>query len=414
MTGVLASVTALLLSVAVLLVGHGLQLTIVPLYASHLGWSSTMIGYTGSAYFSGFVIGCLTVPRLVTRVGHIRVFAALAALATAALLTLGLIREVEVWMVARMITGWSFAGLYMVIESWLNERAATSHRAILLSLYTVITLLAMCGGQLLMGVSGEYLELIMLAAALLALGFIPVGLTRSQVPAPIPPVSFKLKAVYDASHVAVVGAFVGGIVTAGFWALGPIVAQAQGLTGEQIGLFMAATILGGATFQLPIGRLSDKFDRRLVLILIAVLGIAVSALAWVIDGADYRFMLVLMFLFGGVTFPIYSLCLAHANDNTALMLMEVASVILLMHSAGAVVGPLIVAALLDYTGDGLFVVAGVTLMLFAIWTTWRVKTHPVDRAYFAPFVDVPRTTREAAGFYQDKRGQGTFPQDGAG
>ena len=128
MTGILATVTALLLSVGILLIGHGLQLSLIPLYADNIGWAPETIGYIGSAYFTGFVVGCLTVPRLVARAGHIRAFGVLAATATAALLVVGIFQEVIVWIIARFGTGWCFAGLYMVIESWLNERTGPEQR----------------------------------------------------------------------------------------------------------------------------------------------------------------------------------------------------------------------------------------------------------------------------------------------
>jgi len=395
-TGVLSTVTALLLSVAILLIGHGLQTTVVPLYADSLGWSREVIGYIGSAYFAGFVVGCLTIPRLVSRVGHIRVFGVLASTATAALLAVGTWNVVAVWIIARFVTGWCFAGLYMVIESWLNERTGAEQRGGVLSVYTIITLLAMCVGQSFIGFELDNSRLVMLGAILISLGTIPVGLTRSAAPAPIPAVNFRLKEVYRVSQVAVVGAFCGGFVTGGFWSLGPVVAKAQHLSSQQIGLFMAVTILGGAIFQMPIGRLSDYADRRLVILGIALLGLGVCIAAPFATALDPRLLFMLMFVFGGVSFPMYSLCLAHANDNTQLPLMDIASVILLMNSVGSVFGPLVVSHLLAYTDFGLFIVAGVVLGALAAWTAWRVRLHSVARRFFTPFVSMPRTTPSVA------------------
>jgi len=245
MTAVFASISTLLLSVGILLVGHGLQMTLAPLFAGELGWSAREIGYTGSAYFAGFMLGCLTIPRLVARVGHIRVFAVLAALASAAVLLLGLFQTLELWIFARALTGWAFAGLYMVIESWLNERSGGPHRGAVISVYTIITLAAIAVGQLVVGLQLDFPKLTVIAAIIFSLGVIPVGLTH-RIPPPIEPVSFRLKEVFDASQVAVVAAFVSGLVTSGIWALGPVVAAAMGMANNQIGLFMAATIIGGA------------------------------------------------------------------------------------------------------------------------------------------------------------------------
>jgi MFS family permease len=203
MSQALTSVSTLLISVFILLVGHGLQLTIAPLYAADLGWDSSTISYLGSAYFGGFVLGCIAIPRLVSKVGHIRVFAVMAAAATVALLALSLTEQLAVWLIARVITGATLAGLYMVIESWLNERSTPENRGLVLSIYSAITLGALCVGQLLIGYSDSFLVLIALAAMLLASGAIPVGLTRSPAPEPIPTMSFNLREVYEASHVAV-------------------------------------------------------------------------------------------------------------------------------------------------------------------------------------------------------------------
>lgn len=392
MTGILATVTALLLSVGILLVGHGLQLSLVPLYADHLHWAPATIGYIGTAYFSGFIVGCLTIPRLVARAGHIRAFGVLASTATAALLAIGIVKLVLVWIAARFATGWCFAGLYMVIESWLNERTGPEQRGGVLSVYTVISLVAMCIGQAFIGFDLTYLQLAMLGAVIISLGTIPVGLTRSPAPAPIPAVNFRLREVYNGSHVAVVGAFCGGFVTGGFWSLGPVVARAQHLTPREIGMFMAITILGGAVFQMPIGRLSDRADRRLVILGVSLLGLLACILAPMATQLNGHLLYLLMFIFGGTTFPMYSLCLAHANDNIHLPLMDIASVILLMNSIGSAIGPLVVSRLMPYTHFGLFIVAGTVLGALAAWTAWRVRLHGVARKFFAPFANVPRTT----------------------
>ncbi len=396
MTTLFASVSTLLLSAAILLTGHGLQLTLAPLFASEMGWSAQEIGYTGSAYFSGFMIGCLTIPRLVERVGHIRVFAVLASLASIAVLLLGLLPSMGAWLFARLLTGIAFSGLYMVIESWLNERVTGEHRGAVLSVYTIITLAAIALGQVSVGFGLDYATLTVLAAIIFCIGLIPVGLTRSPSP-PLETVSFRLREVFQTSQVAVVGAFVGGAVTSGIWALGPIVGESMGLALDQIGFFMAITIIGGAVFQFPVGRLSDSMDRRIVILNLAAAGSVLCIIAIILGGFNSALAIYLvMFVFGGVTFPLYSLCVAHANDNTKLALMEIASVVLLMHSAGSIFGPLMVAPLLDTHDSGLFMFAGVVLAVFAVWTAWRLQVHDVARRYFAPFIGVPRTTHEIA------------------
>lgn len=393
------SLTALLLSVFVLLTGHGLQLTLVPLYAGELGWSVSKIGFMGSAYFAGFMAGCLTIPKIVSNVGHIRVFSVLSVTATSALLLLEIFHYLEFWLVARLITGWSLAGVYMVIESWLNERTSAENRGMVLSVYTVLTLVSVSLGQLLIGLGLDSAKLIILGAVLLALGSVPVGLTRSPAPAPIPAVGFKFTAVYKDAHVAIGGALLSGLVTSGFWVLGPLLAQSLGLAGAQIGWLLAVTVLGGALLQLPAGYLSDKIDRRIVLLALAVIGIIVCFLAFWLADTWHGLVYLFMFLFGGTTFPLYSISLAHANDNTRLPLIETGSVILLTHSAGAVVGPLLLAPAMALDPRAFFICAGLMLAVFALWAVWRISTHEVKREHFETFTAVPKTTHEIMEVY---------------
>ncbi len=394
MPTLLKSMFSLLFSAAILLVGHGLQLTVVPLYAISLGWEADLIGYIGSSYFLGFVLGCLTVPRLVARVGHIRVFTVLIALFTSSLLFIGLVDNFVLWLVARCLIGWGIAGIYMVIESWLNDKTSVEYRGSVLSVYTVISLSAICVGQLLVGFDLGYAGLFMLAAALLVLGIVPVGLTRRAAPQPIPAVSFSFRRLFAVSQVAMVGAFFGGLVTGGFWALGPVIADANQLSAGQVGVFMAVTILGGTALQLPVGRLSDRIDRRYVITGLAVVAVLTSITAITLDSRTPEVIYVTMFLLGGLSFPLYSLCLAHANDNTGLSIMEVGSGVLMMNSVGSILGPLIVSFLLGYTHMALFVVSGVALSILACWTLYRIRFHDVAREHYEPFVSMRSTTQE--------------------
>ncbi|MEH6709990.1 MAG: MFS transporter [Paraglaciecola polaris] len=394
MPTLLHSMFSLLFSAAILLVGHGLQLTLVPLYAISLGWEADLIGYIGSSYFLGFVLGCLTVPRLVARVGHIRVFTVLVALFTSSLLFIGLVDNFMLWLIARCLIGWGIAGIYMVIESWLNDKTSIEHRGSVLSVYTVISLSAICVGQLLVGFDLGYAGLFMLAAALLVLGIVPVGLTRRAAPHPIPAVSFSFRRLFAVSQVAMVGAFFGGLVTGGFWALGPVIADANQLSAGQVGVFMAVTILGGTALQLPVGRLSDRIDRRYVITGLAVIAVLTSITAIVLDSRNPQVIYVTMFLLGGLSFPLYSLCLAHANDNTDLSIMEVGSGVLMMNSVGSILGPLIVSFLLGYTHMALFIVSGVALSILACWTLYRISFHDVAREHYEPFVNMRNTTQE--------------------
>lgn len=396
MTRYLVPVASLLISVAILLTGHGLQLTLLPLRAEILGFSPAEIGITGSSYFLGFVIGCLTIPRIIAAVGHIRTFSVMAALATSGLLLLSLSESLFVWFVLRFSTGWALCGLYMVIESWLNERAPSEIRGGILSLYAMITLLAISGAQLFLGYEDpSSATLFIIAALLMSLAIVPIGLTRTIAPHAVARVRFDPIKLFNTSQVAVVTAVLGGMVTGGFWALGPVYASSQGLSAEHVGLFMIAAILGGAALQYPVGRLSDHYDRRRVIFTLTALGAVASTLTGLYGHGDSA--LIFAFAFGATTMPLYALCVAHANDNiTDGSFVEMASGILMMNSIGSVVGPAVAAGLMGWFGPAaIFHFAAVALAVAAVWTLLRLRAHTPARDHVQPFVPLPEMTPAA-------------------
>ena len=395
MSRILSAIFPLLLSTAILLMGHGLQLTLGPLFGLKLGFSELQIGYQGSAYFLGFIIGCLGIPHLIRSVGHIRVFLVLISLATLALLTLGLGGQSLLWVSARCLSGVCFAGLYMIIESWLNESATVENRGRVLSVYSVITLIAISLGQLSISLDLGHMQLLIVGAMLILLSAIPIGLTKTPAPAPLHQVSFKFKTVYRDSKVALYSTFISGLITSGFLSLGPIIGKALGFEALEISFFLAITLVGGALFQFPVGRFSDRLDRRLVL---AGLSAGASFIAFItvlfeVESAAYFY--VIMFFFGAMTLPLYSISLAHANDNSKLSPVETGSVILLTYSLGSVIGPSLLSATLLVSNYGLYFIALLTLTPFAIITFLRTRTVPATQAHFMPYQDVPVTTQEA-------------------
>jgi MFS family permease len=365
-----------------------------PLLGSELAFSELEIGYTGSAYYAGFIAGCLFIPRLIHKVGHIRVFLVLISLATVALLMLGVSQTLLFWILARALSGVSFSGLYMIIESWLSESAPPQKRGLVLSIYSVITLFAISVGQMLITLELPLTSLVTVAAILFLLSTLPVGLTNSASPQPLHPVTFKFSTVFNDSRIAIYGALVCGLVTSGFWALGPIIAKALHFEANQISIFMAVTLMGGAIFQLPIGRFSDLVDRRLVIAALSGAASLITLSTIVLGLETAAAFFIVMFLFGGATFPLYSISLAHANDNSTLSPIETGSVILLTYSIGAVVGPVLISATLAISNLGLYFITTLILAPFSVWTFLRSRAIPATQAHFTPYQDVPVTTQE--------------------
>lgn len=398
LTGTVSRVATLLFAAGILLVGHGLQLTLLPVYAQSAGWTNGAIGLSGSAYFGGFIAGCILNPGVVSRVGHIRAFMVMGAIATVALLAAGLILSLPAWIVFRFATGFALAGLYMVIESWLSEVSPREQRGAMIAIYAVVSLAAMALGQPLMGLGAESpLTLFVLAAIMLVLAIVPIGLTSIESPPPIPRVRFTLGMLREASRVATVCAVFAGAVTGSVWTLGPVLGRALGLEPSEIGLLMSAAIIGGAVTQFPVGRLSDVTDRRFVIGGMALIGSLVSVVGWRFAGSLDLALYSAMFMLGAASMPLYSLCIAHASDRTSLTLVEVTSSVLIMNSIGSIIGPAIVAVLMDAFGpSSFFAVAAVSMLMAAIWTFHRAlvverRPHAVEHAAL-----LPRTTQAIA------------------
>ena len=278
----LRPIASLLLGVALLLAGNGLQFTLLPLRGTADGFSTLALGLIGSAYYLGFVGGCLLGPYLILRAGHIRAFAALVALAVVVGLAYPLHSELLAWTVFRLVNGFCLAGIYLVIESWLNDRATNETRGLVMSSYVIVNFAAFTVGQLLVTLypvheAGDFI----VAAMLASLAIVPVALTRSAQPAPITIVSFRPVQLYRAAPVGLVASFMVGVSNGAFLGLGPISAVGSGLSTAQVALFMSAATLAGAIAQWPVGRLSDRVDRRLVLfaLLVGAVGRRVSAVA---------------------------------------------------------------------------------------------------------------------------------------
>jgi len=394
MTQTLGRVSTLLLAVAILLVGHGLQLSLLPMRAEALGWSNSAIGASGSTYFLGFVVGCMFIPSIVAQVHHIRTFMVMAALATIVLLGLGLFDLVWVWLALRAVTGFAFAGLYMVIESWLSEAAPLHRRGSVLATYSMISLLSMMGGQAFLGLAEPVdLRLLMGSALIMGLAVVPIGLTRMAAPEQIPRARFSVRAIGRASRVAVLCAFFGGLVTGSFWSMGPLVGRAFGLEGGSIGVMMSAAIIGGALALLPAGRLSDHMDRRKVIAGLFTLGAGACVAGWWVAAESPMALYAVMFCFGATTMPIYALCVVTASDNSDLPLIEIASCILIMNSLGSILGPMLVAPVMGALGgEGFFAFSVVGMSLGALWAVYRVAVNERPSLHAHRFAMMPRTS----------------------
>jgi MFS family permease len=381
MLRLLAPVAALLTSVAILLLGGGLQGTLLPLRAQLEGFSTVSVGLLAASYFCGFTAGCFLGPRLVASVGHVRSYAAMTAIAASAVLCHVLIVAPLPWWLMRAAIGFSFAVLYLVIESWLNERATNESRGVVLAAYLIINLLVMAVGQFLVLLYDlERTELFILASLLLSIAAVPVALSLTAAPDPPRSVRVDVAELYRVSPAGSVACVAIGLVNGAFWGLGPVFASAGTFDVATVAVFMATTVLGGALGQWPLGRVSDRNDRRKVMLGAALAAAACGTALALLPREPLGVWLAVTALWGAASFPLYALAVAHANDcATPERFVEVASGLLLLVGLGAIMGP-VLAGLLMQASDvrGLYVFTSTIHVSLAIYLAQRIRVRASD------------------------------------
>jgi MFS family permease len=389
-----SAIFSLLLAAAILLAGNGLQGTLLAVRAHLKGFPTALIGVLMSAYFGGFVLGCRFNPSFIKSVGHIRTFLALASIASAAALIHPLAVNVWVWAVLRAVTGFCFAGLIMVIESWINERATNANRGRILSVYRVIDLTAtMAGNALLATADPADFHLFATVSILMSIALVPVALTKSDAPKPIETARLDIPRLFKLSPVAAVGASMVGLANAAFWGVGAVYAQELGYDNRMIASFISAVIVGAALLQWPLGWLSDRIDRRRVMFGAALLGIA-SALALSLFGdSSPELLLGLGALFGAFIIPMFGLTAAHANDHAEPgEAVSTNGGLLLLHGCGSVVGATLGAVVMSVFGPpSLFIYIAAIYVVFSAFCLYRILTSPpVPDEKKSPFTPLPK------------------------
>lgn len=403
----------LLFSVAILLCGNGILITLISLKANALGWSATTIGLLGTTYFGGFLISSIYTPRLIDMVGHARVFAALASLSAISALMLVLYEEPITWMVSRALAGFCIAGLFTAIESWINGAVENQDRGRMLSVYSLTDLGAVTASQLLIPVFGtEGTILFLITAIMFCFSVVPVTLSPRDATQPFEPVKLKFKDVWRVSPLAFMTCFVIGLTNSSYRTIGPIYATNVGLDTQGVAFFMTAGIVGGAVLQLPIGWLSDRMDRRHVLSLTTVSAVAAGLLlaylsqgdrmhggagtSIYLTGLQAEWFYAGSFLFGCFAMPLYSIAAAHANDFAKSgQFATITAGMLFTYGVSATVGPMLSSFSMDYFGPPgffLFICAAHAGLLAFAFTRMRARdTVPdEDRVRYAPLL---RTSR---------------------
>ena len=358
---------AILLGIGFMMLANGLQGTLLGVRAGIEGFTTFHTGIMMSGYFIGLFMGSMIAPWLVNRVGHIRVFSALASLASISILFHGVYIDPWLWMSMRVITGISFAGFYVVTESWLNDRASNETRGKVLSVYMVIVTAGMGAGQFLLNVAHPArIDLFILISAVISFGLIPILLTVKPAPNFSTSSKMSLIELYRASPLAVIGNGLTGMAQGTIFGLGAIYAAQVLFNTQSISLFMACFMIGSLVAQWPVGYLSDHVGRRAVMAGLSVVAIASSIAAVVLPKTGWLFYLDIVVL-GGAAMPMYSICIAYANDRLEPHQIVGASGSLVMVAGiGAMIGPITIAYFMDFFSVDFFFwgIAGVFAIIF--------------------------------------------------
>ncbi len=396
MIAAVLAVWALIAGIAALMAGNALQGSLLGLRAPGAGFPDLVTGVVMSSYYAGFVLGGFIAPLLIRRVGHIRVFAALASLASVSALLHAAFIDPAVWAALRVLTGFCVIGLMIVAESWLNDRSTNETRGQLLSVYMIAMSGSMAAGPLLLNVaSPEGYELFIAASVLVSLAVLPVSLTTYAAPGFENPDRLGLKELARSSPLGVAGCFVNGATSGALVWLAALYSSTLGLTVEQASLFISASIVGGIVLIWPIGRLSDRFDRRKILTIVAFAGGSCALAAALFAGPGPLVQIAAVALVGCFTTPLYSLSIAHTNDRLRPEQMVAASSgLLLAAGIGGMIGPAAAGAMMQVAGpSGYFWFPGLVMLLlgcFALFRMTRRATVPASER--SGFVTVLRTS----------------------
>jgi len=378
LAGSVLSIWALLFGVALLSMASGLQGTLLGLRATSEGFTTVQIGIFMSSYYLGFLLGAGNTPKLVRKVGHPRVFAALASISSITILMHYVVLEPWFWNVMRIINGFAFAGLYVVAESWLNDMASNKIRGQLISFYMMLQYFSTAAGYALMNVaSADQVILYLTVSILVSVALVPVLLSTGKTPRFDDIKKLSIKELFKNAPLGGIGSIAAGLTQSTAFTMGVIYCQKIGLSIAETTLFLAAFIIAGAVVQWPIGYLSDRLDRRVMIALMSILSVVATLFLQSFATAGASEVIVFISLYGAVSLAIYPMIVSHTNDRMKPELMiGASSTMFLVYGIAAIVGPFVCSMLMQYYGgDGFTMHLGAIHALFAVYTLYRLFSH---------------------------------------
>lgn len=395
MLHVLKNSWALLLGIGMLMIGNGLQATLMGVRGNIEGFTTFELSIVTSAYFAGFLGGSRLTPGLIRRVGHVRVFAALGSFISAALILFPVLADPWAWAILRLIIGFGFSGVYVTAESWLNNAASNETRGQTLSAYMVVQMAGIVTGQAILatGDPSGYI-LFIIPSVLVSISFAPILLSVMPTPAFASTKPMSLRQLFHHSPLTFVSMILIGGVFSALFGMGSVYASAIGLSFGQVSTFIAMIFVGPMVMQYPIGWISDRMDRRRLIFALALAG-GIAAIFGYLFGDNYTMLLVIAFIMGGTANPLYSLVIAYLNDYLQPEDMAAASGgLIFINGLGAISGPVVVGYLMGVIGPhGFWLVVSLLMLLIATYALYRMTQRagtPVDET--APYKSILPTS----------------------
>ena len=393
----LISFSALFLSVILIQIGSGSLGPLDALAGSGLGFTTSEIGLLGSAHFLGLLIGCLVNPYIIRRAGHARAFAVMASLSAISALLHPLVPTLYAWCLMRILTGFAIAGAYTVIESWLQAKLTNSTRGRVFSFYRVSDMLGTLLAQGLIAVldPASYVAY-NIVTIICCLSLLPLALTKSVPPLLPERMPFRPHFAWQLSPLASIGVITAGLTNSSFRMVGPVYALEMGLEASRVALFLAMGVLGGVLVQYPAGMITDRFNRRSVLLAFSLASCIICLLIGGADiqpGSTYIWLIYCSaFLFGAATFPIYSICATHASDFASPeQMVDLSASIVFLYSIGAIISPIFAGLLIDQFGPwAMFSYIACIHAILSGYSIWRMGIRPAIGT--SRYRYVPRTT----------------------
>ena len=382
-----AQIGTLIIATSVIQLANGFFGTFISLRVASEDFGATLAGLVLSSYFAGFALGAVCCGQIIKRVGHIRAYATFAGLVVAATAAMPLRVRPLPWLVLRAIVGFGCAGVFVTTESWLNAKAQPSQRGRVFSLYMVGTFLALAVGQLLIiWIEVKGAAPFNVIVDLFAVALVMVSTTRAEPPLTVAAEKLPYGQLARAAPVAVIGCAMSGLVSSAFYALAPAWMQDNGIKRETIALFMLVAVVGGLAFQVPVGRLSDRYDRRIVLAALGI-GFAGAAIALVHLPRSWSVLVPAAALLGGFMSTLYPVCVADAHDRMpANRVVAVSGRLILVSGLASVLGPLIGTSIMARSGiDGLFYFMAAAALLLALVAAGRSLATAAPRHLRRPF-----------------------------